>query len=138
MTLYTKNLGCSSFHDQHTFTQRSAHNSESSKTNLIIMETLKLFIPPILIGSIIIEAYLSGKENLEHYERKDTITNVTIASLSVLLNLVIKGFIYWVYSLIHQKAIFQFEAGVISWIILFLLTDLQFYLFHLLGHKSRF
>jgi sterol desaturase/sphingolipid hydroxylase (fatty acid hydroxylase superfamily) len=108
------------------------------KQTLSIMETMKLFIPPILIGSIIVEAYLSAKENLEHYERKDTITNVTIASLSVLLNLLIKGFIYGVYSLIHQKAIFQFEAGVISWIILFVLTDLQFYLFHLLGHKSRF
>jgi sterol desaturase/sphingolipid hydroxylase (fatty acid hydroxylase superfamily) len=102
------------------------------------METMKLVIPPILISCIIIEAYLSAKENFDHYEKKDTITNIIIAALSVILNLLVKGFIYWTYNMIHQKALFHFEQGILAWIILFLLTDLQFYLFHLLGHKSRF
>jgi sterol desaturase/sphingolipid hydroxylase (fatty acid hydroxylase superfamily) len=102
------------------------------------METMTLIVPPILIGCIIVEVYLSGKENLEHYERKDTIVNLSIASISALLNLSIKGLIYWFYNLIYQKAIFHFEQGVVTWIFLFLITDLQFYLFHLLGHKSRF
>ncbi|HEX6227235.1 MAG TPA: sterol desaturase family protein [Chryseolinea sp.] len=102
------------------------------------METMKFVVPPILIVCILVEAYCSGKENYDNYERKDTIANLSIAVISTIGNLMIKGFFYWVYNLIHERAIFHFEQGVLAWIILFFLTDLQFYLFHLLGHKSRF
>lgn len=102
------------------------------------METIKLFIPPVLVGCILFEAYLSAKDDLGRYEKDDTIANFSIGIISISLNLLVKGSVYFVYSAIHQHALFNIGTGAFSWIILFLFSDLQSYLFHLLGHKSRF
>lgn len=102
------------------------------------METIKPFIPAVLIGCILLEAYLSAKDDCDHYEKKDTIANLSIAVISVTLNVLIKGTVYFVYSAIHQHALFSIGTGIISWIVLFFFSDIQSYLFHLLGHKSRF
>ena len=109
-----------------------------SRQNIIIMETIKVIVPPVLIGCIILEAYLSAREHRELYERKDTITSLSVAAISLALNVLIKGSVYLVYSAIQEHSLFKIEEGLISWIVLFLLTDFQSYLFHYLGHKSRF
>ncbi len=102
------------------------------------METFKLFIAPLLIGCIIIEAYLSAKDNSGNYEKKDTITNLVIFAISFSLNVLIKGSVYVVFSWIHEHSLFNIGTGTLAWFVLFFLSDLQAYSFHLLGHKSRF
>ncbi len=133
-------MGCFTVHDEDTFISGLLLTKGSfiRQENIIIMETIKVIVPPVLIGCIILEAYLSAREHRGLYERKDTITSLSVAAINVVLNVLIKGSVYLVYSTIQEYSLFKIEEGLISWIVLFLLTDFQSYLFHYLGHKSRF
>jgi sterol desaturase/sphingolipid hydroxylase (fatty acid hydroxylase superfamily) len=102
------------------------------------MSTYNIITAICFISSIALEAFLDARENLGLYEKKDTRANIILAVIGVIVNLIAKGLIFSLFLLVEPLAVFDAGRDVLSWIVLFLLTDLHFYLFHWLGHKSRF
>ena len=90
-------------------------------------------------GSImLLEAILSSQFHLNLYNLKDTLASLTIALVSIFLNLSFKGFSLMVLSWIYFHSYFTITNSFVYWILLFILTDLIAYFFHYISHKSRF
>lgn len=104
----------------------------------IIMETLNWTIPSIIVVSIGLELWLDIKGKHGHYDRTETKENLIIALVGFCVNLLVRGTMIKIFLWLAKYAVFNIGSGPFVWILLFLLTDLQSYLFHYLGHKSRF
>lgn len=102
------------------------------------METLNLTLALVFLGTIALEAYLNAKDNLDHYDRNESKVNLIIAGIGVLVNLVVKGSMLSFFLYAERWSFFDFGRGPLTCLVLFLLTDLEYYTFHVLGHKSRF
>lgn len=102
------------------------------------MESFDYIFFLVIISCIVVEAALSARENLGFYEPRDTLINFVMAIIGALVNAITKVVFLCCFTVVANHALFNPGEGVLSWIVLFLLIDLQFYLFHMLGHKSRF
>jgi sterol desaturase/sphingolipid hydroxylase (fatty acid hydroxylase superfamily)/tetratricopeptide (TPR) repeat protein len=108
------------------------------KQKVKAMSTYQIITTIVLISCIMLEAYLSARENMGLYNKKDSIANFKIGILGVFVNLVVKGFMLTFYLNLGSYAIFDFGNSLLSWIALFLMADFHHFLFHWLGHRSRF
>jgi sterol desaturase/sphingolipid hydroxylase (fatty acid hydroxylase superfamily) len=102
------------------------------------MDTLNLTLALIFLGTIALEIFLNAKDNLDHYDKNETRVNLIIAFFGVLVNLVVKGSMLSFFLWMEPLALFDFGRGPLACVALFLLTDLEYYAFHVLGHKCRF
>lgn len=102
------------------------------------MGTFNLITALVFIGAIVLEALLNAKDDLDHYEKADSKTNFTIASIGVIVNLVAQGTLLSAFIWIKRYSNFDVGTGSVAWIVGILLVDLQYFLFHVLSHKSRF
>ncbi len=102
------------------------------------MGTFDLIFALTLIGSIILEAVLDARDDHEHFDKKDSTINLKIAAIGMAVNFAAKGTLYSMFLLVEPFAFFDAGSGILAWLILFLLTDLQYFFFHWLSHKSRF
>ena len=102
------------------------------------MDTFNIIISAFFIGCIDLEAYLNAKDNLDHYDKNESRVNIIIAFIGVLVNLSVKGMMLSIFLWASSYSYFDLGNSIQTWVALFLLNDLQFYLFHVLGHKSRF
>jgi len=87
---------------------------------------------------IILEAAISAISALKLYRFKDTWVNIFIGVSSLFINALYRGITLFVYYYLHSFAIFDISHPLIYWVSLFFLSDFIAYVFHLLGHKSRF
>jgi sterol desaturase/sphingolipid hydroxylase (fatty acid hydroxylase superfamily) len=92
----------------------------------------------IFILFISTEVILSACLGLDNYNGKDSLANFCIAGANAFLNLFFKGIAFAAYQFLEPYAPTHLGNQLWVWILLFLLTDLFYYLFHVLGHKSRF
>lgn len=102
------------------------------------METLNWIISLIVTTSICLESWLDMKGEHGHYDARETRSNLAIAAISLIVNLVVRGAMMGVFHRLSAFAVFDIGSGPLAWFVLFLLMDLLSYLFHFLGHKSRF
>lgn len=102
------------------------------------MDTFDLVFALILIGSIILEAILDARDHHGHFEKKDSLVNLKIASIGTVVNFAAKGTLFSMFLWIEPYAFFDAGSGILAWLAVFILTDLQYFLFHWLSHKSRF
>jgi sterol desaturase/sphingolipid hydroxylase (fatty acid hydroxylase superfamily)/tetratricopeptide (TPR) repeat protein len=102
------------------------------------MDTLNLTLALTFIGAIALEAFLNAKDNMEHYDKNESRVNLIIAFIGMLVNLVVKGSMLSFFLWMDPLALFDFGRGLLACLALFLLVDLEYYAFHVLGHKCRF
>ena len=100
-------------------------------------ETIYLVSMPFVIIFIALEIYLSYKEQTENYTKKDTLTNIYFALLNFSLDMLMKGFSFFVLGFFYIHRFFNFEIGVIYWLACFLIQDFLYYVHHCVDHKSR-
>lgn len=100
-------------------------------------ETIYLVSMPFVILFIALEIYLSYKEQTENYTKKDTLTNIYFALLNFSLDMLMKGFSFFVLGFFYIHRFFNFEIGVIYWLACFLIQDFLYYVHHCVDHKSR-
>ena len=100
-------------------------------------ETIYLVSMPFVIIFIALEIYLSYKEQTENYTKKDTLTNIYFALLNFSLDMMMKGFSFFVLGFFYIHRFFNFEIGVIYWLACFLIQDFLYYVHHCVDHKSR-
>ncbi len=92
----------------------------------------------LLISSVILEALLDTTHHLGHYEKNDSLLNIKIAAIGIVVNFLAKALMYSGFVMLVPYAMLTISNSIGAMVLLFLLTDLQYYLFHWLCHRSRF
>lgn len=96
------------------------------------------FAIPFFVISILIEVYLSKNSTEIKYSLKDAISSISMGLGNVLIGLISKGVVLFVFYLVYDNFRF-FTIPVIWWsfILLFFLDDLSYYWFHRISHQCR-
>lgn len=102
------------------------------------MQTLQFLAGLLIIITIVSETVITAIKQKEVYDRRDALTNFLIGFFAILVGLMMKGFSLGVFMSIQPFVPFHFQFTMVSAVLLFLLSDMQYYWFHRLGHVSRF
>lgn len=93
------------------------------------------FFAIIILSEILISYYVKRK----NYTFKDTATNIYFALINISLDLLMKGFSFFIMGLCYHYRIFTWENhGWIYWIFAFVFQDFLYYFHHYIDHHSRF
>jgi alkylglycerol monooxygenase len=94
------------------------------------------FAVPFFVSLMLLEYYLSIRRNKKVHQFAETIANLNVGIAERLCDLLTTGGFYFVFSWLHSHmALFEIKASLLSWILLFLFTDLLWYWYHRVGHK---
>ncbi len=94
------------------------------------------FIVPLFIGVMWLEYYISRKRKLHLHQFNESVANINVGIAERVTDIFVSGIFYYVFTLIYQHwALFKIPQNWITWILLFLLTDLVWYWYHRFGHK---
>lgn len=93
---------------------------------------------PFFVLTVIIEAVLTVKVNMEDYEIKDATTSITMGLGNVLIKLISKSIIFTAFIFLYKYRFFTIPFVWWSWVLLFFAEDLAYYWNHRIAHESRF
>lgn len=105
--------------------------------NDLVQGYIYLISVPFVLFLILLEMFVSHRENLKLYTTKDTATNIYFAFLNVGIDLLMKTISFLVLGYFYKYAIFQWETTWIYWFFCFLIQDLLYYIHHYADHKTR-
>jgi sterol desaturase/sphingolipid hydroxylase (fatty acid hydroxylase superfamily) len=83
------------------------------------------------------EMYLSSKQNLELYNKKDTQANLLMTFGFTFVVLFAKAIFYYIFVFVYQYRIIDIPVKWWAWIILLFAEDFTFYWYHRLHHEVR-
>jgi alkylglycerol monooxygenase len=94
---------------------------------------------PLFATMIALEAYASRRrQGSEYDDRTDTWTNIFLGFMSVVWGGLFGLFTIYIYLFAYELAPFKFpDDAWWSWVILFFVDDLAYYIFHRVSHESR-
>lgn len=75
---------------------------------------------------------------MDSYEVKDATASISMGLGNVMVGLLAKGLILLSFTFAYQFRIFDLSWSVCSWVALFFLEDLSYYVMHRVSHRSRF
>jgi alkylglycerol monooxygenase len=91
---------------------------------------------PLFVILMVIEFWITKKQGRKLHNFQDTIANLNVGIAERLTDCFTAGIFYFVYDYLNQHfGIFNIQSGIISWVALFLVTDLLWYWYHRLGHE---
>lgn len=92
---------------------------------------------PALLILLIAEAVYMIKEH--RHDNKDMFVSISLAVGALPLSLLIKGLVFYVYTLIYDFKIFTLPSNTWwVWVICFFADDISYYWYHRLSHQIRF
>ncbi len=105
----------------------------------ILQDDLALFAVPVFIVALLIEAFWSWKNQLDWYERKDTLASLSMLVLSALVELLPRLLAVALMFKLHDISPLRDVVGRQwwAWLALFVLEDVTFYWFHRMNHQVR-
>ena len=89
----------------------------------------------VLVG---IETVVSWRHNLDSYEFRDTAANFALALGDLFMAAAMKGAFLLLFAFLHRFALVDFGHTWYGWVLLIVVNDFVYYVFHRLGHRSRF
>ena len=90
----------------------------------------------LLIAAESLWTYL--RRSGEYADRKDTWTNIFLGFVSVGFGALAGLFTIYIYTFAYEIAPYKFPAGMWwSWVVLFFVDDLAYYIFHRVSHETR-
>jgi sterol desaturase/sphingolipid hydroxylase (fatty acid hydroxylase superfamily) len=92
----------------------------------------------LLITLTIAEMIFSYKENRHYYDKKDTLTNIYLASVTFFINLFTKGVTFFILDYGYRFHFVEITHPVVYWLTLIILQDLLYWFLHATGHYVRF
>lgn len=94
---------------------------------------------PLFAIMIAAEALWSHlRSSREYSDSKDTWTNIFLGFMSVAFGILFGIFTAYIYIFCYELAPYKFPADAWwSWVVLFFVDDLAYYVFHRVSHKSR-
>ena len=101
------------------------------------MENLNIYLTWVFIAAITMESIISAFGNYKWYELRDSSINITLAFLNLGIDLLFKGFTYFILNWFNQFAIIEWTSVFWLWVVLILLEDLAYYALHWVDHNVR-
>ncbi|MFN4314459.1 MAG: sterol desaturase family protein [Chitinophagaceae bacterium] len=94
------------------------------------------FAIPLFVGFMLLEYFLSVKRNMGTFNFKEVVANLNVGIAERLCDLFTTGLFFFFFSWIHRNfAIADIKPELLTWVLLFVLTDLVWYWYHRVGHK---
>jgi len=96
------------------------------------------FAIPFFIISMLLELYVTTKENIKTYETKDAFSSIAMGIGNVLLGFLSKGLVLVALFYVYEN--FRFFTLPVTWwsfVLIFFADDLSYYLFHRVSHECR-
>jgi len=94
------------------------------------------FAVPLFLFFIGLEYLYSKKKGKNFFQYAESVANLNVGIAERLLDVFMTGVFFFVFDYIQRHAgLFAIRAGVFTWILLFLLTDLVWYWYHRLAHE---
>ena len=91
---------------------------------------------PLFLFFIGLEYYYSKRKRKNLFQYAESIANLNVGIAERLLDIFTTSLFFFVFVYIHDHfALFNIKAGVITWLLLFLATDLVWYWYHRLAHE---
>ncbi len=99
---------------------------------------LLLLSTPIYIILILAEMIFSAIHNKQLYKTKDTLMNVYLTSLNLSLDIIVRGFGFFILAYFFQFRFFEIHIGILYWLFLLIAEDFMYYWEHRVDHFVRF
>lgn len=97
-----------------------------------------LYAIPFFIISMLLELYVSIKENKKTYETKDAFTSIAMGLGNVFLGFFSKAIVLLVFMVIYENfRIFTIPFAWWSFVLLLFADDFSYYWFHRISHENR-
>lgn len=94
---------------------------------------------PFFIFFILLEYWVSIKKNKQLFHFNEAIANLNVGIGERLSDMLTTGAFFYVFTWVHAHfALFKFSSTALTWVVLFLLTDLVWYWYHRFGHEVNF
>lgn len=92
---------------------------------------------PFFTGLMYLEYYLSKKKGLQdNFHFNESVANINVGIAERLADLFTTGFFYFFFAWIQRNfGLFEITPGIVTWVLLFLFTDLMWYWYHRFGHE---
>ncbi|EHQ30310.1 sterol desaturase family protein [Mucilaginibacter paludis] len=94
-----------------------------------------LFI--LLIVLTLVEMIFSYVQNRKYYQKRDTLNNLYLTGLAFGLNLLVKGFTFFVLQFFWQFRLFEIKNVFAYWFVLIVVQDFLYWVLHYTGHYCR-
>src|SRR6476469_6059830 len=88
----------------------------------------------IILLFFLVEIFIDQKEHRHLYKRKDTLVNMLIGEGLILIILMDRTLILFVYNFIYSVRLFTIPGNWYTWIIAFILYDFTYYWYHRCSH----
>ena len=96
-----------------------------------------IYAIPFYVLFILWELYLSSKQSLNLYHKKDSFASLSMGICSVIIGILTKTLFFLLFTFIYQFRLLDFSMDSIMWIVLFFADDFSFYWHHRLSHQVR-
>ena len=93
---------------------------------------------PFFVGSLLLEWWLTWRENHERYNLTDAAASIGLGLGSLLFDIPGKLLALYCYNFVYTHRLFDIELTVFSAVLLFILDDFSYYWFHRWEHEHRF
>jgi alkylglycerol monooxygenase len=91
---------------------------------------------PLFLGLMGLEFYYARKKNKNFFQFAESIANINVGIAERLTDILTLLPFFYFFRYIHDHyALFHFKSGPLTWVLLFLLTDLIWYWYHRLAHE---
>lgn len=91
---------------------------------------------PFFLFFMVLEYRLAKRKEKEIFHFNEAVANINVGIGERLADMLTTGAFFYVFTWIHDHfALFQFSKSWITWVLLFLLTDLLWYWYHRFGHE---
>ncbi|MFY9463900.1 MAG: sterol desaturase family protein [Sediminibacterium sp.] len=91
---------------------------------------------PLFIFFMLLEYWVSVKKKKAVYHFNEAVANLNVGIGERLSDMLTTGAFFYVFSWVHHHyALFSIPSSLLTWILLFLLTDLIWYWYHRVGHE---
>ncbi|WCT10977.1 sterol desaturase family protein [Mucilaginibacter jinjuensis] len=92
----------------------------------------------LLVTLTLAEMWLSYRENRHYYEKRDTLTNIYLTTITFFINLAVKGSTFLVLQYFYQFRLFEISNVFWYWFVLVVTQDFLYWVLHYTGHYCRF
>jgi sterol desaturase/sphingolipid hydroxylase (fatty acid hydroxylase superfamily) len=97
-----------------------------------------IYAIPFFIIAISIELYINWREQSDLYsDPKEAAASIGMGLGSLVVNIVMKGLAYGVYSILYEYRLFTIGWHWWSWVLILFADDFSFYWHHRLSHEVR-
>lgn len=97
-----------------------------------------LYAIPFFIISMLLELYVTTKENIRAYEKKDAFSSIAMGLGNVFLGYFSKALVFLAFFYVYDNfRLFTIPVAWWSFILLFFADDFSYYWFHRISHECR-